>query len=493
MTNASTGNSHVALSQFVHSAESIRHETMIAYLKFCLSLFAIVSITTALSPLTACAGSPGTEPSYWNWAPTPPMGWNSYDAWGSSVTEKEVMANARYMRDHLLNHGWKYVVIDFRWYDAVSSYDDRDITRERTGAKLFADKFGRLLPATNRFPSAIDEKGFKSLAKEIHALGLKFGFHMMRGIPRQAVFARTPIEGSGFSAADAGNPDDLCSWCPDMFGVRDNPAGQAWYDSCARLWASWGLDFVKVDDFSSPYHTNEIEMVRKALDRCGRPILLSTSAGPTAPEQAYHISHHANMWRISGDFWDRWKDLNRAFDLLARWQGVGGPGHWPDADMIPFGHIGIKCSIAGPDRWTRFSANEQVTLMSLWSLAPSPLMLGANLPDNDEWTLSLLTNDEVIALNQDPSGNPARRVMQANGVEIWAKGLKNGDGAIGMFNRGSVAQEITLDWESAGLAGPQTLRDVWSHRNLGRFDAMYSALVPAHGALLLRATQNAQH
>jgi alpha-galactosidase len=453
------------------------------------NLSAVVGIAIALSLLTVRAGSPVSKPSYWNWAPTPPMGWNSYDAWGSSVTEKEVLANADYMREHLLTHGWKYIVIDFRWYDSVSPYNDRDITRERTGAKLFADEFGRMLPATNRFPSAVGGKGFKPLADEIHAMGLKFGFHMMRGIPRQAVYARTPIEGSSFTAADVGNTNDICGWCPDMFGVRDNAAGQAWYDSCAKLWASWGLDFVKVDDFSSPYHTNEIEMVRKALDKCGRPIVLSTSAGPTAPAQADHISHHANMWRISGDFWDRWQDLNRAFNLLARWQGVGGPGRWPDADMIPFGHIGVKCTIAGSDRWTRFSTNEQVTLMSLWSLAPSPLMLGANLPDNDEWTLSLLTNDEVIGVDQDLLGNSARRVMQTNDVEIWVKQLQNGDKAIGLFNRGSTAQDIMLDWESAGLDGQQTLRDVWLHKNLGRFNAKYSAQVPAHGSVLLRAAR----
>lgn len=417
------------------------------------------------------------------------MGWNSYDAWGSSVTEKEVLANARYMQEHLLSHGWKYVVIDFRWYDAVSPYDDRAITRERAGAKLFADEFGCLLPATNRFPSAIGGKGFKPLADQIHAMGLKFGIHMMRGIPRQAVYARTPIEGSSFTAADAGNTNDVCGWCPDMFGVRDNAAGQAWYDSCARLWASWGVDFVKVDDLSNPYHAREIEMIRKALDQCGRQIVFSTSAGPTAPVHANHISRQANMWRISGDFWDRWPDLNRAFNLLARWQGVGGPGHWPDLDMIPFGHIGIKCTIAGPDRWTRFSRNEQVMLMSLWALAPSPLMLGANLPDLDEWTLSLLTNDEVLAVNQDARGNPARRVMQTNGAEIWVKELKDGNTAIGLFNRSAAARDVTLDWKDAGLTGQQTLRDLWSHRNLGTFKTKYSAHVPAHGAVLLRAAR----
>jgi alpha-galactosidase len=452
------------------------------------NLFFAASVLLAF-PVVLRADPPTSEPSYWKWAPTPPMGWNSYDARGTSITEEETLANARYMREHLLPHGWKYIVIDARWYDAVSPDDDRNFTRERAGARLFADEFGRMLPATNRFPSAADGKGFKPLADEIHAMGLKFGLHMMRGIPRQAVKAKTPIEGSRFTAADAGNTNSICGWCPDMYGVRNNEAGPAWYDSCAKLWASWGVDFVKVDDLSNPYSAHEIEMIRKALDKCGRQIVFSTSPGPTSPVHANHISTQANMWRISGDFWDRWPDLNRAFDLLGKWQGVGGPGHWPDADMIPFGHIGIRCTIAGPERQTRFTKDEQVMLMSLWALAPSPLMLGNNLPDTDEWTLSLLTNDEVIAVNQDALGCPARRVMQTKGTEVWVKELKDGNKAIGLFNRSAAAQNVELDWTDAGLAGKQALRDLWSHKDLGMFEAKYSVPVPRHGAVLLRAVR----
>ncbi|MGO8764357.1 MAG: glycoside hydrolase family 27 protein [Limisphaerales bacterium] len=436
------------------------------------------------------ADSLTSEPSFWKWAATPPMGWNSYDAWGSSVNEEQVLANARYMREHLLVHGWKYVVIDFRWYDSVSPYSDRDLNRERTGAKLFADEFGRLLPATNRFPSSVDGKGFKSLSDEIHATGLKFGFHMMRGIPRQAVYTKTPIADSGFTADEAANTNDICAWCPDMYGVRTNAAGQAWYDSMFKLYASWGLDFIKIDDICpDPYRRGEIEMIRRAIDKCGRPMVFSISAGPPPLSAATHVETHVNMWRISTDFWDRWPDLNRAFDLIARWQGIGGPGHWPDADMIPLGHIGIKSSIAGPERQTQFTKTEQVTLMSLWALAPSPLMLGDNLPDTDDWTLSLLTNDEVIAVDQDVLGMAAQRVMQTNHMEIWVKELKNGGKAIGLFNRSASARDVELDWKVAGLAGKQSLRDLWSHKNLGTFNTKYSLPVPAHGAVLLGVTR----
>ncbi len=415
------------------------------------------------------------------------MGWNSYDAWGTSITEDETLANAQYMKDHLLSHGWHYVVIDARWYDTVSSYDDRDFNKERAGAKLAADEFGRMVPALNRFPSAANGQGFKPLADKLHAMGLKFGFHMMRGIPRQAVDAKTPIEGSSFTAADAGDPTNKCGWCPDMFGVRANAAGQAWYDSMYRLYASWGLDFVKVDDLSSPYHTEEIEMIRKAIDKCGRPIVFSTSAGPTDVKKAGHIKDHANQWRISGDFWDRWRDLNHQFDLLAQWEGVGGPGHFPDADMIPFGHIGIKCTIAGKDRQTRFTHDEQRTLMSLWPLASSPLILGCNLPDLDDWTLSLLTNDEVLAIDQDALGLGAKRVSQKDGLEVWIKDLKDGSKAVGLFNRGDAQATVNLGWADAGLAGKQALRDVWQHHDLGAFSDSFSSPVPPHGVVLLHA------
>jgi hypothetical protein len=438
-----------------------------------------------LLALFSAARAQTLDPAHWKFTPTPLMGWNSYDALGTSINEEETLANAAYMKEHLLTHGWNYIVIDARWYDSVSSFDDRDFNKERMGAKLSADKFGRMIPAVNRFPSAADNNGFKSLAEKLHAMGLKFGFHMMRGIPRQAVNAGTPIEGSAYTAADAGDPNNKCGWCPDMFGVRSNEAGQAWYDSMFRLYAAWGLDFIKVDDLSNPYHAGEIEMIRKAIDKCGRVIVLSTSPGPTPVAQAGHIKMQANMWRISGDFWDRWKDLDHQFDLLASWQDVAGPGHFPDADMIPLGHIGIKCTIAGKDRQTRFTRNEQLTLMSLWSLASSPLILGNNLPDTDGSTLSLITNDEVLAIDQDALGRSARRVVQKDGVEIWVKELKDGSKAVGLFNRGPKDSPAVLNWSEAGLKGKQSLRDLWEHKDLGNFENEFMQTVPAHGTVLL--------
>ncbi|MGC9942755.1 MAG: putative Ig domain-containing protein [Verrucomicrobiota bacterium] len=417
---------------------------------------------------------------------TPPLGWNSYDTFGDSVTETETLANAQWMREHLHPFGWDTVVVDFRWYDPHPTGDDRLLNPTRTGAALAADDFGRLLPAPDRFPSAASGLGFKPLADQLHSLGLKFGIHVMRGIPRQAVLANTGIFGGEFNAADAGDTNDKCGWCPDMFGVRDNAAGQAWYDSCARLWASWGVDYIKVDDLSEPYHLAEIDMIHRALAKVDHSIIFSTSPGPTSTAHAGHIAADANLWRISGDFWDRWPKINDQFDLLAQWQGAGGPGHWPDADMIPLGHIAIRSKLGGNPHWTHFTREEQLTLLSLWALAPSPLMLGMNLPDNDDWTTAILTNPEVLAVNQDPLGNPARRIfgVQAS-AEVWVRQLVGGDYVVGLFNRTSQTVAASCDWQKEGISTIPEIRDLWLRKNLAR-QKTFSAEIPPHGCLLLR-------
>ncbi len=419
-------------------------------------------------------------------AQTPPMGWNSYDAYGDSVTEAETLANAEWMQAHLLPFGWDTIVVDFRWYDPHPTGADYLLNSTRTGAALAADEFGRLLPAPDRFPSAANGLGFKPLADKLHSMGLKFGIHVMRGIPRQAVLANTKIFGGEYSAAEAGDPNDKCSWCPDMFGVRDNAAGQAWYDSCVQLWASWGVDYIKVDDLSEPYHTPEIEMIHRALAKYAPHTVFSTSPGPTSTSHGGHIAAQANLWRISGDFWDHWPKLNAQFDLLAEWQGAGGPGHWPDADMIPLGHIAIRSGIDGEPHWTDFTRDEQLTLISLWTLAPSPLMLGMNLPDNDDWTTALLTNPEVMALDQDPLAKPARRVFVPGlNAELWMRELSGGCHAVGLFNRTDRPVNVELTWSQLGFHSRPKVRDLWLRTDLAR-QKDFTTMLPPHGCILLR-------
>jgi hypothetical protein len=421
-------------------------------------------------------------------AATPPMGWNSYDGYGDSVTEAEMRSNAKAVAEKLKPFGWQYVVVDYRWYDPGAFNNDPG---SRAGVDLTMDANGRLLPSPNRFPSAAKGDGFKPLADDIHAMGLKFGIHIMRGIPRKAVEKNLPILGADFHAADAADTKSVCSWSPDMFGVRgETAAGQAYYDSLFKLYAGWGLDFVKVDDLSEPYATNEVAAIRSAIDKCGRPILFSTSPGPAPLDRAEHLKQHANMWRATGDFWDNWKQLSDAMTVCAQWNGHGGPGHWPDMDMLPLGRLSVGNRSVGKDRRSNFTHAEQMTLMSLWSLFPSPLMLGGDLTAADGWEIALLTNDEILAVNQDPLGEPAMRVFNHGGLEVWQRNLTNGRIAVGLFNRSEDDTTVTATWKDLDLAGPYKVRDLWQKKDLPATDAKVDAMVPTHGAAVFVLAKN---
>lgn len=421
---------------------------------------------------------------------TPPMGWNSYDSFGDDVTESEILANAQRVASDLEPYGWEYVVVDYRWYDPGASSAPNN-PNARAGAALPIDAYGRLQPAANRFPSAASGRGFAPLAAQLHAVGLKFGIHVMRGIPRRAVSENTPIANSPYTASQAANRSSTCGWCPDMYGVNAAaPAGQAWYDSLVRQFAAWGVDLIKVDDMSSPYAAGEIAAVRRAIDRCGRAIVLSLSPGETPIADAAHVRANANMWRISGDFWDDWSALHRQFGLIDRWHGNGGPGHWPDADMIPLGHLSVHGRSVGPDRYTRLTHSEQVTLMTLWALAPSPLMLGMNLPDDGPWTTALITNEEVLAVDQDPLGAQAERLprsIRRFGAELWRRNLADGSTAVGVFNTLPVRISVTVDWRELGLGGAQVVRDLWMRRGLGTHDTGITLTMEPHAAALITA------
>ena len=382
--------------------------------------------------------------------------------------------NARYVKEKLLPHGWNYIVIDFRWYDPEPPGNDFILNQRRTGAKLPADAFGACSLPRTVFPPARTARASSRWPTGFTKWASSSALHYMRGIPRQAVQAKTPIADSEFTAADAGDPSKPGEWCPDMYGVRSNPAGQAWYDALFKLYATWGVDFVKVDDICPrPYRRGEIEMIRLAIDKCGRAIVLSISAGPPPLSDAKHVQTHVNMWRISTDFWDRWSSLNQQFDLMYAWHDFGGPGLYPDADMLPLGHICIRSKAGGNDRACRFTHDEQIMLMSFWCLAPSPLMLGGNLPDNTQWDLDLVSNDESLALNQDSLVKFATRVSQQGArnahSEVWVRALNSGSRAVGLFNRGGKGAEVTLDWDKAALSGAWTVRDLWQHKDWGEW------------------------
>jgi hypothetical protein len=323
------------------------------------------------------------------------------------------------------------------------------------------DGFGRLLPAENRFPSAAGGKGFKPLADAIHAQGLKFGLHLMRGIPRQAVAHNLPIKGSTHTAREIADTNSLCGWNGDMYGVdMSKPGAQEYYDSVFALMASWGLDFIKVDDLSRPYHKAEIEAIRRAIDKTGRPIVFSTSPGATPVAEGANIEANANMWRISDDFWDSWELLREQFQRLADWTPYRGPGHFPDADMLPLGAIRQVKSSKDPGT-TRFTKDEQRTLMTLWAIARSPLIMGGDLTKLDDWTLSLLTNDRVLAVNQKSTGN--RQLFNKEGLIAWVADVPDSkDKYLALFN--TTEKDASVSFSAADLEVPSScsLQDLWN-------------------------------
>lgn len=417
-------------------------------------------------------------------APTPPMGWNSWDCYGAAVTEAEVRGNAEYMAKHLKEYGWDTVVVDIQWYEPGA-----DSSVYRPFVPLVMDEFARLMPAENRFPSAVNGQGFKPLADYVHQLGLKFGIHIMRGIPRQATHAGTPIKGTSLTARDIAHPNSICPWNTDMYGVDAAKDGaQAYYNSLFELYAQWGVDFVKVDDIAASKlydtHQPEIELIRRAIDHCGRPMVLSLSPGPAPVQYAEFLSQNANMWRMTDDFWDHWELLLDMFDRCERWQGRSGDGCWPDCDMLPLGHIGIRSvDGGGSDRWTRFTREEQVTMMSLWCLFRSPLFFGGELRDNDEWTLSLLTNLEVLEMHRNSRN--ARLVEREGQLIVWAADGQGGSLYVACFNTGETPLSIRLPIGAIGAASPVQAKELWTGAASEIQDSL-SAMVLPHGAALFR-------
>jgi alpha-galactosidase len=422
--------------------------------------------------------------AFHDWAVNPPMGWNSWDCFGTTVTEAQVRAHADFMAEKLARHGFSYIVVDIQWYEPSSQGFEY-----RSGAPLTLDEWGRLLPAPNRFPSSAGGVGFRVLADYVHERGLKLGIHLLRGIPRLAVERDLPILGTSRRASEIADRSRVCAWNPDMFGVdMSRPGAQAYYDSVLALVASWGVDFLKVDDISRPYHDNELEIeaLRRAIDGTGRPIVLSLSPGETALSAAGHVKRHANMWRISDDFWDDWSALREQFARLARWNEHRGPGHWPDADMLPLGVL------ACGTRSTRFSAAEQVCLLSLWCIARSPLMHGGDLTRTDEPTLALLTNDEVLAVNQRSANN--RPLFDEDGKIAWIADVPDSsDKYLALFNTRdgvppALGTAVSVQLPALGFANGARVRDLWARRELGLFERELAPLVAWHGAGLYRVS-----
>lgn len=423
--------------------------------------------------------------------PTPPMGWNSWNNFGCDITEKEFLAQVDYAATHLKAAGYEYMVIDISWYSPNVSADPQSPYHHPSFSRHDAelDNYGRLLPAKNKFPSA--NGSFKYLADYVHSKGLKLGIHIMRGIPWQAVERDLPIIGTAYRARDIANPADICDWYNATYGVdMSKPGAQEYYNSIFKLYASWNVDFVKVDDLSMPYRADEVTAIRKAIAQSGREMVFSTSPGSTPVTARYHVLTNADMFRVSADFWDSWPRLKEQFGHAKTWAVHAGdfPGHWPDLDMIPFGKIATRSGDAGGERFSQFTPDEQITLMTLWCIARSPLIIGNDLTQTDEATLKRLTNAEVIAVNQ--RGEKPKEVFSENGMVIWSSDTKDGlSKNVALFNQTENEQTLTFLFSQLGLNGKYKVRDLWSRKDLGEFEGKFQQVIPRHGAGLYKITR----
>lgn len=421
---------------------------------------------------------------------TPPMGWNSYDYYDTTVTEADMKANADYMAAHLKPYGWEYVVVDIEWY-AHDTGSQRDRYQYIPFWEVEMDEYSRLLPCPDRFPSAANGNGFKPLADYIHKLGLKFGIHIMRGIPRAAAHKHTGLLGTTRTANEIADPASICQWNPDMYGVIPSAEGaQEYYDSIFALYAQWGVDFVKCDDICRMDMSSakeEIEMLHKAIMKCGRPIVLSLSPGPAKIEEAWHYETYANMWRITDDLWDQWPLLLNMFDRCELWQKHVSEGCYPDCDMLPLGYMGKGF---GHEWKCNFTLDEQITMMTLWCIFRSPLMLGCELTKLDNQTLALITNSEVLRLISHSSN--ARQLLKNKEEAVWySEDNEDGSFYLALFNFKEEPSTITVDSKAYSLPSFASMecKELWSHETFQISSDSVSIEVAPHGAKLIKCNR----
>ncbi len=429
-------------------------------------------------------------------APVPPMGWNSYNCYGASVTEAEVRENAAYMAKNLKQHGWQYIVVDFCWWypfppgSGQSNPPQYKLPFDGSLVPYFEmDKYGRLLPDLRRFPSSANGQGFKPLADYIHSLGLKFGIHVMRGIPRQASWYNTPVMGTtGIKAGDIADTTSVCPWLNNMWGVNmEKPGAQLWYNSILQQYAGWGVDYIKLDDTDMdenyPYRKEEVTAFHNAIEALPKPITLSLSLNMKY-ENRKHAADNAQLWRVSHDFWDAFSQLKQQFSILAKWAPEAGPGHWPDADMLQIGAIAKRGPVGKPRR-SAFSPEEARTHLTLWSIFRSPLMMGGNLPENEALETSLMMNDEVIDIDQHSMGS--RQVFRKNDLVCWASNSMDGKYVnVALFNLSDEEKEILVSLSDLGLKGSYILHDAWAGLDIGKTKKEIRQKLIAHGSMMLR-------
>ncbi|MQY78254.1 MAG: alpha-galactosidase [Bacteroidetes bacterium] len=394
------------------------------------------------------------------------------------------------MELHLKDAGWQYILIDYCWYYPYGGTLGNPPQTEDFKPSLSMDDFGRLLPAVDRFPSAKEGMGFKEIGDYIHSLGLKSGIHIMCGVPKEAVAKKMPIKGTNYTVDEIMNYT-TCSWLNHMYGVdMSKPGSQEYFNSLFELYAEWGIDYIKIDDIVSPYYKEEIEGYRKAIDNCGREIVLSLSPGNQTPiEMAEHLKLNANMWRISGDSWDDWESLKRQFAYIHKWEKHIGPGRWPDADELPLGTLNKRGPHDHGERESNFTTPEKYTLMTLWSICRSPLFYGGDLMVIRPIDLKLLTNKEIIAVNQNSTNN--HQLFRTESHVAWVADIPGmSDKYLAVFNISEDSKfKAMVKLKELGFESVVSIHDLWRRKDLWKFKDGFSPAIEAHGAGLFRIMQ----
>lgn len=398
-------------------------------------------------------------------ATTPFMGWSTWNYIGSHPTEANVEAQAQVVASQLKSHGYNYILLDDFWYLNPSTT---------------VDQYGRWAVDTSKFPN-----GLSGLASYVHGLGLKVGFYLTPGIPVAAVNQNTPIEGTSYHArdiADTSRHETNYNYGGSVMYYIDysKPGAQAYINSWANQLASWGADFLKIDGVGDG-DIPDIQAWSQALQQTGRSIVFDLSNSLDV-NNGSTWKQYANAWRIDGDVecycstQVTWNSLVGRFNDAPSWTQYASSGGWNDLDALQI----ANGSVDG------ITNDERQTYMTLWAISASPLYAGDDLTRMDSYGLSLMTNDEVIAVDQ--AGHAAHPVNQGTDQQVWY--ANNGDGSytVALFNLGGSSANVVASWSSMGFTGSASVRDLWSHSNLGNFTGSFSATLNSHASRLLKVT-----
>ncbi len=394
-----------------------------------------------------------------NLAEKPPLGWNSFDSYGVYLHEEAAYANLEAFAEKLKPFGYEYFVIDAGWFGEFSLIPGTIFPAEKHAKIVALDEYGRLEPSKTYFPN-----GIKPIIDKAHQQGIKFGIHLMRGIPRLAYELNTPVLGTELHARDIADTTSICSWNHQNYGIdMEKPGAQEYYNSVYQKLAEWGVDFVKVDDLV--HYPKEIIAIGKAISKTGRPMIYSLSPGGTTNLKDLPYYKEAHLIRITSDIWDDSQSINRSFEAMKIWQGRGFSGFWPDLDMIPFGQLQLmkpeeykslsqaneNLAGKGYNRWSQFSQAQMRTFITQRAIFASPLMVGGDLPTLDEYSLKLITNKDMLSCNQN--SQPATLMSDNDSIEVWVTAVPDLKirGWAAIFNRSNKSKEIFISKKRLGL------------------------------------------